>query len=71
MKRLLKGICIALVIVLLVPVPLRLKDGGTVKYQAVLYSISNVHQLDSDSEDGYQDGLTVEILGMKVYSNLE
>ena len=51
--------------------PLRLKDGGTVKYQAVLYSISNVHQLDSDSEDCYQDGLTVEILGMKVYSNLE
>ena len=71
MKRLLKGICIALVIVLLVPVPLRLKDGGTVKYQAALYSISDVHRLDSDSEDGYQDGLTVEILGMKVYSNLE
>ena len=60
-----------LALILLIPIPLRLKDGGTVKYQAVLYSISDVHRLDPDSEDGYQDGLVIEILGMKVYSNLE
>lgn len=71
MKKFVKGLCIVLILLLLFPIPLRLKDGGTVKYQAVLYSISDVHRLDPDSEDGYQDGVIIEILGMKVYSNLE
>ena len=34
-------ICIAVVValVLLIPIPMRLKDGGSVVYQAVLYSV--------------------------------
>lgn len=38
-------ICVLLAILLLIPIPLRLKDGGTVKYQALLYSVSKVHRL--------------------------
>lgn len=35
-KKAMIGICVLLAIVLLVPIPMRLKDGGTVVYRAVL-----------------------------------
>lgn len=66
-------ICIValIAIIFLFPVPFRLKDGGTVKYQAVLYSISDVHRISHDSESGYEEGIIVEILGMTVYNNVK
>ena len=47
-------ICIAVVValVLLIPIPMRLKDGGSVVYQAVLYSVKDVHSLNPDMESG-------------------
>ena len=41
-------ICIAVVValVLMIPIPMRLKDGGSVVYQAVLYSVKDVHSLN-------------------------
>ena len=71
MKRKIKiAIAVLLAVVLLCPIPLRLKDGGTVKYQAVLYSISDVHRFAS-AESGYEDGIEIEILGMQVFSNVK
>lgn len=64
-------ICVLLAIVLLVPIPLRLKDGGTVVYQAVLYRVEDVHRLDHNSEDGYIDGIVISVLGFEVYSSIE
>ena len=64
-------ICVLLAIILLVPIPLRLKDGGTVVYQAVLYSIEDVHRLDHNSESGYIEGIVINILGFEVYSSIE
>lgn len=64
-------ICVLLAIVLLVPIPLRLKDGGTVVYQAVLYSIENVHRLDHNSESGYIEGIVITIFGFEVYNSIE
>jgi hypothetical protein len=66
-------ICIAVIcsIVLLFPIPFRLKDGGTVKYQALLYSISDVHRISHVEEDGYEDGIIIEILGMEIYNKVE
>ena len=61
---------IILAIVLLFPVPMRLKDGGTVKYQAVLYSISDVHRLSLESETGYEEGMIIEILGVEIYNTV-
>ena len=58
-----------LLIVLLFPVPLRMKDGGTVKYQAIIYSISDVHQLTEPT--GYKEGLIIEILGIEIYNNVD
>ena len=62
---------ILLAIVLLCPIPIRLKDGGTVKYRALLYSVSDVHRLAPSSEGGYEDGLVIEILGMQVFNNVK
>lgn len=70
-KKVITGICLLLVIVLLFPIPLRMKDGGTVKYQAVLYSISDVHRLAPSTESGYEEGFVIEILGMQVFDNVK
>lgn len=70
-KKIMIAISILLAVVLLCPIPMRLKDGGTVKYQALLYSVSNVHRLALSAEGGYEDGIIIEILGMQVYNNVK
>ena len=43
-KKVMIGICVLLAIVILVPITMRLKDGGTVVYRAVLYQVEDVHR---------------------------
>ena len=43
-KKVMIGICVLLATVLLVPIPMRLKDGGTVVYRAVLYQVEDAHR---------------------------
>ncbi len=63
---------VAAAVVLLFPLRLRLKDGGTVQYRAILYSVQNVHRLNPDQESGreYLEGAIVEILGMEVFNDV-
>lgn len=70
-KKLVIGICILLIAVLLIPIPMRLKDGGTVRYTAILYTIENVHRLNPDinSDQEYLEGTIIKILGMEVFNN--
>ena len=70
-KKIIVVISILLAVVLLCPIPMRLKDGGTVKYQALLYSVSDVHRLAPSVESGYEEGLIIEILGMQVFNNVK
>ena len=72
-KKVMIGICVLLAIVLLVPIPMRLKDGGTVVYHAVLYQVEGVHRLGAvdTAEDEYLEGMIVRILGMEVYNSVE
>ena len=72
-KKVVTGICILLAIVLLIPIPMRLKDGGTVVYNAILYQVENVHRIDPEatSENDYLEGMIVKILGIEVYNNVE
>jgi len=76
-KKVIIGICILLAIVLLIPAPLSLKDGGTVKYEAILYQVEKIHALasyydgkDADN-DGYTEGTIVRIVGIEVYNDVE
>ena len=43
-------IIILLLFILLFPIPMRLKDGGSIRFQALLYSVTKVHRLNDDSE---------------------
>ena len=66
-------IVVSLVIValiLFVPIPMRLKDGGSVKYSALLYSVTDVHRMSSAME-GYEEGTIIEVLGLEVYNKLK
>ena len=73
MKKLLAGICLVLALVLLVPFPVRLKDGGSVKWNAVLYSVTDVHRINPDINSSAQfiEGTIIEILGAEVFNNVE
>jgi|GEM_PF-204549 len=60
-------IIMALTLILLFPITLRYKDGGTVRYQAILYSITDYHSFRG--VDGYDTGVEIKILGITVYEN--
>jgi hypothetical protein len=66
-KPSIRFIIIIIALILLFPIPIRYKDGGTVKYQALLYSITDYHALRG--VDGYDTGIEIRILGRRVYEN--
>ena len=72
-KKAMIGICVLLAIVLLVPIPMRLKDGGTVVYRAISHQVEDVHRLGAvdTAGDEYLEGMIVRILGMEVYNSVE
>ncbi len=69
-KKIILFIVIIITLVLLVPIPFKLKDGGSIEFKALLYTVTKYHRLDMESETGFQDGLGIKILGMEVYNNL-
>lgn len=71
-KKIAAGLCVLLVLALLIPIPMTLKDGGTKVYQAVLYRVELVHRLVPyyETQITYQTGLVVKILGMEVFNNV-
>ena len=67
-------ILIAIVILLvlcLIPKKNQLKDGGSIEYNAILYTVTDVHSLNEASETGYDEGITVDILGFRVFNNVK
>lgn len=69
-KKMIIILCVIVaVLMLLVPIPMHLKDGGSVKYSALLYSVTDVHRMNPVT-DGYEDGTIIKILGFEVYNNV-
>ena len=63
---------ILIAIILLFPIPMRLKDGGRVEYRAMLYTITKYHRLaPMETESGYIEGIGIEILGVEVFNNTD
>lgn len=61
-----------LLLILLFPLPGRLKDGGSIRFKSLLYSVTKVQRLNNLTDGGmYLEGYEVEILNMKVYSNVK
>ena len=64
--------CVLLAIVLLIPIPLQLKDGGTVEYKALVYRVLKVHRLAPVKlGKEYEEGIIIKVLGIEVYNNVE
>lgn len=68
-KRALLVIAAVLVLALLLtPIRLGLKDGGSVRYKALVYEVTKIHQLpELDADYEYIEGVEVKILGVTVY----
>ena len=66
-KKIIIIIC-AFLVVTLIPIKTHLKDGGTIQYKSILYKINKVHRL---IENGFDIGTEIEILGFKVFDNVE
>lgn len=74
MKKKVKIIILVVVmLIILTPIRMNLKDGGSVRYKALLYEVTKIHQLDLVENDDrvkpYIDGLEIKILGMRIYKN--
>lgn len=62
-----------LLLACLIPIPGHLKDGGTVEYRAILYTVSKVHRLadDCEAKKPYQEGTVIELLGIELYNSVK
>ncbi|MDE7003735.1 MAG: hypothetical protein K2P08_04815 [Oscillospiraceae bacterium] len=71
-KKLILAMAGVFLLACLLPIPFHLKDGGTVEYKALLYTVSRVHRLmDLDAERPYQEGTVVKVLGVELYSDVK
>lgn len=72
-RKAMTWICILLAILLLIPIPMLLKDGVTIAYHAILHRIEDVHRLNPDinPEQKYLEGIVVEVLGVEVFHNVK
>ena len=67
---------LAVLIIMLIPITSHIRDGGTVKYNAILYGITKHHAIYSElgspnGKAGYNIGTTVRILWFDVYDNVK
>ena len=60
---------IFVIVILLTPIRMNLKDGGSVRYKSLIYEITKIHQLvpETDAVKPYIDGVEVKILGIIIY----
>ena len=58
--------------ILLIPIPARLEDGGSVTYTAIAYQVTDYHRhAEVDGIGGYTEGFRVVILGVEVFEHTE
>ena len=75
-KRLITIGIIIILLVLLIPIPTHLKDGGSIKYNALTYQITKVHSLKTIFEEEtsgkkYNEGIIIKILGFEIFNNVK
>ena len=69
-KIIFSAIAVISAAILLIPMPFRYKDGGTVEYSAVLWGVTKHHTIaEKDGQMGIETGTTVRILWFEVYSD--
>ena len=68
-KKVIILIVVIIALILLFPIPMRLKDGGSLKFQALLYNVTFYNKLSHTTDDGYIKGIGIEILGVEIFNN--
>ena len=68
-KKIFAVIVIVVLVILLTPIRMNLKDGGSVRYKSLVYEVTKIHQFapEADGVKPYIDGFEVKILGLTVY----
>ncbi len=67
-KRNIIIVILVILLILLFPIPRHYKDGGTVEYKSLVYSVTDYHAIHS-AENEYFVGMTVEVFGIEVFDN--
>ena len=64
-------IIVVAMLILLTPIRMNIKDGGSVRYKSLVYEVTKIHQLDLIENDDrvkpFIEGLEIKILGMRIY----
>lgn len=60
-----------LLFVLILPIPKKLDNSGTIKYSAILYKIYKVNAINKEAPSGYDKGILVEILGKVLLNSIK
>ena len=79
MKKALIIILILVALILLFPIREQAKDGGSVRYNAILYDVYDVHRIkpvenplaDGTFETEYLEGIIIEIFGVEIFNNVK
>ncbi len=66
-KRFIVIAIIFVLVFLLTPIRINLKDGGSVRYKALVYEVTKIHTMEENDAKPYIDGIEVKILGITVY----
>ncbi len=76
MKKIIIVTIILLVMLVLTPIPSKMKDGGTTHYNAILYDVYDIHRVTTPDDyndaivgNEYIEGTIIKILGFEVYNN--
>ena len=68
-KQKLIVISIIIALIMLIPIPNRLKDGGSVEYRALIYKVTKLYRFNEVSAATHEEGWIIEILGFEIYNN--
>lgn len=70
-KRFLIAFTIISLLILLIPSPLGLHDGGTVKYRAMIYTVTNYRRFwNEDGYYGFLVGIRIDVFNRTVFDNV-
>lgn len=69
MKKRIIIISLIIALVILIPIPNKLKDGGSIEYRSFVYKITKIHRLNELSTTGYEEGWMIEILCFVIYDS--
>ena len=77
MKKALIIILILVALILLFPIREQAKDGGSVRYTAILYDVYDVHKIKSVTPTNgetykteFSEGIIIKIFGIEVFNNV-